>query len=94
LSTILTIPSAVVPDIREGLFCLIGRAAQGLEEHRQSLEEALDRYLPLLAYQQTEADLDDERRVGEGKSPIKAQITERMSALRALATLIAEQRAP
>jgi hypothetical protein len=32
LSTIFTIPSDVLPDVREGLFCLMGDATQGLDQ--------------------------------------------------------------
>jgi hypothetical protein len=139
LSNILTIPADVVPDVREGLFCLMGEATQGLdqalirpgrhlhrewfaddrtllehvfamldligwdvdrephavavelEHHGQRLSEAVDRYLPLLEVQETEADVDDERRADEGKPPIKEEITGRLAALRNLAALIDAQ---
>jgi hypothetical protein len=136
MSTTLTIPANVLPDVRESLFCLLGDAAEAishpleqpgheyhpewfdagrrqlgqvfalldligwdaaraprqihvdLHEHRQTLQQALDGYKPVLEDQEREADANDQHRRKEGKPPRKQEIIARLVALREFIELV------
>jgi hypothetical protein len=136
MSTTLTIPAGLVPDVREGLCSLVGDAAGGLmhaveqpeserhpewfkaplerldracgllnvlgsdagcpstdtdvelDEHGQTLEEAIAGYLPIREEQAKEADLTDGWLAQHGRPPNKPQVLRRLAALRDFATLL------
>jgi hypothetical protein len=62
-----------------------------LSEHGPTLKQALDGYVPLLDDQEREVDLNDERRVEEGRAPRREEIARRAASFRAF-TRVVEQR--
>jgi len=138
MSTTLTIAAGVMPDMRAGLFCLMGDATEGISQtltrrdcedhpewyeedrsklervfamldligwaageprdvtvelldHGQTLKEAADSYLPALADQQHEAEVNDRWRAEQGEPPRKQEIVDRHFAFREFAAVVEER---
>jgi hypothetical protein len=58
-------------------------------EHGKTLTEAAERYLPFLADQEREADVNDQRRAELGERPRKDEIVRRAAAFREFAAMVA-----
>jgi hypothetical protein len=138
MSTSFTIAAGVMPEVRAGLFCLMGDATEAISqtltrrdcehhpdwyagdrdklegvfavldligwdageprdvtvellEHGQTLKAAADSYLPCLADQEREADVNDKWRAEEGEPPRKQEIVDRLLAFREFAAVVEER---